>query len=114
MSFFPKAVRTRLLAHLTFQRFTGTTLVGLKRLTAELDQVRGRRYATDNEEYHAGLVCIAVPVNDRKRRACAAIAVQAPVSRMPLERALEHLPDLRRAADAMSATFLDPPAKAAG
>jgi hypothetical protein len=33
--------------------------------------------------------------------------VQAPVSRMPLERALQHLPDLRRAAEAMAATFAD-------
>jgi DNA-binding IclR family transcriptional regulator len=110
----PKAVRARLLAHLALARFTDTTLTDPKRLAAELAQIRARRYATDNEEFHAGLVCVAVPVPDRKRRACAAIAVQAPMSRMPLERGLAHLPGLRRAAEAMAATFLEPPARAAG
>ena len=103
----PKVARTRLLAHLSLHRFTDTTLIDGKRLGAELALIRSRRYATDNEEYHAGLVCVAVPVNDARRRACAAIAVQAPVSRMPLERALQHLPGLRRAAEAMAATFAD-------
>lgn len=110
----PKAVRARLLAHLALPRFTETTLTEPKRLAAELAQIRSRRYATDLEEYHAGLVCLAVPVNDRKRRACAAIAVQAPVSRMPIERALQYLPDLKRAASAMAATFFDAPAEVPG
>jgi IclR family acetate operon transcriptional repressor len=101
----PKAARARLLAHLVLSRFTDTTLVDPKRLGTELAQIRTRRYATDNEEYHAGLVCVAVPVADARKRACAAIAVQAPVSRMRMERALQHLPELRRAADAMAATF---------
>ena len=35
----------------------------------------------------------------------AALAVQAPVSRMSLERALGHLPVLRQAASAMAETF---------
>jgi IclR family transcriptional regulator, acetate operon repressor len=102
----PKAARVRLLSHLVLARFTDTTLTDAKRLGTELAQIRTRRYATDNEEYHAGLVCIAVPVQDAKRRACAAIAVQAPVSRMPLERALQHVPELRRAGEAMAATFV--------
>jgi len=101
----PKAARARLLAHLVLTRFTDTTLTDAKRLGAELAAIRARRHATDNEEYHAGLVCVAVPVSDARKRACAAIAVQAPVSRMPLERALQHLSELRRAADAMAATF---------
>ena len=103
----PKATRARLLGHLVLTRFTDTTLTDAKRLGAELAQIRTRRYATDNEEYHAGLVCVAVPAVDPRKRACAAIAVQAPVSRMPLARALQHLPELRRAADAMAATFAD-------
>jgi DNA-binding IclR family transcriptional regulator len=105
LAFQPKAARTRLLAHLALTRYTDTTITDGKRLAAELAQIRAQRYATDNEEYHAGLACVAVPVNDATKRACAAIAVHAPVSRMPLARALQHLPELRRAADAMAATF---------
>ena len=40
-----------------------------------------------------------------KKRACAALAVHAPVSRMPLERALSYLPVLRKAAAAMGTTL---------
>lgn len=100
-----RAARERLLAHLPLARYTATTITDPGTLAAELAQIRARRYATDNEEFHAGLVCVAVPVMDDKRRTCAAIAVHAPASRMPLARALEHLPLLRRAAEEMAHTF---------
>lgn len=105
LALLPKAARERLMAHLALTRYTDTTITDPKTLAAELTRIRVDRHATDNEEYHMGLVCVAVPVADAKKRVCAAIAVHAPVSRMPLERALGHLPHLRRAADAMAATF---------
>ena len=103
----PKAPRVRLTEHLALTRYTGATITDPRRLAAELTRIRSQRYATDNEEYHAGLVCVAVSVVDARKRVCAAIAVHAPVSRMPLKRALEHLPSLRRAATSMAATFSD-------
>jgi DNA-binding IclR family transcriptional regulator len=106
-AFLPKAARTRLLAQLALTRYTDTTITDAKRLGAELAQIRAQRYATDNEEFHAGLVCVAVPVMDARKRVCSAIAVHAPMSRMPLERALAHLPNLRRAAGAMAATITE-------
>src|ERR687891_353831 len=56
-------------------RYTPTTITERAPLAAELARIRANRYATDNEEYHAGLVCVAVPVVDAKKRACAALAV---------------------------------------
>jgi IclR family acetate operon transcriptional repressor len=106
LAMLPRAARERLLAHLPLTRYTPATLTDAKTLGAELARIRARKYATDNEEFHAGLVCVAVPVPDaKKRRTCAAIAVQAPVSRMPLAQALAHLPLLRRAAAEMAETF---------
>jgi DNA-binding IclR family transcriptional regulator len=105
LALMPKPARGRLIALLPLTRYTSTTLTDARRLGAELARIRAQKYATDNEEFHAGLACVAVPVADARRRVCAAIAVHAPVSRMPLERALEHLPSLRRAAAAMAATF---------
>ena len=104
LALLPKAARERLVAQLPLTRFTESTLTEPKRLYAELNRIRANRYATDNEEFHAGLVCVAVPVA-ADRRACAALAVHAPASRMPLERALGHLPLLRRAAQAMASTL---------
>lgn len=105
LALMPKAARERLCARLPLKRYTATTFTDSAQLLRELERIRARRYATDNEEYHAGLVCVAVPVLDRSKRACAALAVQAPVSRMPLERALSYLPVLRRAAQVMGSTL---------
>ncbi|MFY9314812.1 MAG: IclR family transcriptional regulator [Burkholderiales bacterium] len=105
LALLPKAARTRIAAQVPLTRYTDTTITDPRRLAAEFAAIRARRYATDNEEFHAGLVCVAVPVADASKRVCAAIAVHAPVSRMPLERALEHLPALQRAAAEMAATF---------
>jgi DNA-binding IclR family transcriptional regulator len=107
LALLPKAARVRLTAQLSLTRYTDTTITDPRRLAAELARIRAQRYATDNEEFHAGLVCVAVPVADAGKRVCAAVAVHAPVSRMPLRRALEHLPGLRRAAGAMATTFAD-------
>lgn len=107
LALLPKAARVRLIAHLSLARFTDTTITDPRRLGGELARIRAQKYATDNEEFHAGLVCVAVPVADAGKRVCSAIAVHAPVSRMPLARALEHLSSLRRAAAAMATTFVD-------
>ena len=104
LALLPKASRERIAAQLPLERFTESTITDTRRFGAELARIRANRYATDNEEFHAGLVCVAVPVIGKKR-ACAALAVHAPVSRMPLERALSYLPVLRRAAAAMSSTL---------
>jgi DNA-binding IclR family transcriptional regulator len=105
LAMLPKAARSRLIAHLALTRYTDTTISEPKRLADELARIRAQKYATDNEEFHAGLVCVAVPVADVRQRVCAAVAVHAPASRMPLAKALEHLPSLRHAAAALAETF---------
>jgi DNA-binding IclR family transcriptional regulator len=104
LALLPKASRERILEHLPLPRYTDKTITEARRLGGELARIRAQRYATDNEEFHAGLVCVAVPVTGKKR-ACAALAVHAPASRMPLERALSYLPVLRKAAGAMAASL---------
>jgi len=105
LAYLPKVSRDRILDSISFQRYTESTIASRKALEVELARIRKARYAVDNEEYHAGLVCVAVPTRSPGGRPCAAIAVHAPVSRMPLDKALEHLPLLRRAAQAMEGTF---------
>jgi DNA-binding IclR family transcriptional regulator len=99
--------RRRLVDSLDLKRFTERTLADGRALDAELARIRRDGYATDNEEYLAGLVCIAVPVVLPGRRTAACVAVHAPAARMPLEAALGHLPRLRRAAAAIAGTFAD-------
>jgi IclR family acetate operon transcriptional repressor len=100
------ARRKRLIAALPLERYTERTLVDAKRLEAELACIRRDGFATDNEEYLAGLVCVAVPVTLRRRTA-ACIAVHAPVARMSLRAAIGHLPALRHAALEIASAFND-------
>lgn len=101
----PAERRRRLVAALELSRYTERTLVDAAALEAELVRIRRDGFATDNEEYLAGLVCVAVPVVLSRRRTAACVAVHAPVARMPLDSAVRHLPALRQAAEAIGHTF---------
>ena len=100
----PPAQRNRLLAHLPYEGYTANTITSRVRLEAELARVRAQGYALDNEEFLTGLVCVAVAVFDSSRahRVRGSVAVQAPASRLPIERATSALPALRRAAAAFA------------
>ena len=98
--------RDRLLSTLTLDRYTPNTLTDLEGLGAELTQISRQGYALDDEEFHSGLFCIAVPIRDGAGRACvAALALQAPVMRLDKSNAAERLPTLLRAAEALAATL---------
>ena len=100
-----RARRARLLDHLPLQRHTEKTIVDRDKLELELEHIRRRKSSTDNEEYLAGLICVAVPVLSRDGKPCASVAVHAPIARMSLDQALAHLPALRRAAEALTQTY---------
>ncbi len=74
-------------------------------LAAEFERVRGQGYATDDEEYLAGICCLAVPVHDGDGRVVAALAMHAPVPRLPLTDAMQFLPAMQLAAEAMAQTI---------
>ena len=100
--------RGALLQSLPLDRYTGNTLVDHDRLLQDLRGVRKLRYALDDEEYVPGLVCLAVPIMQRVGRArlcVAALAIQAPVSRLNSSTILGRLPTLQAAALAVAATL---------
>jgi DNA-binding IclR family transcriptional regulator len=63
-------------------------------LRAELDAIRERGYAVDDEEHHAGLRCLAAPILDGDGRVLGAMSVAGPTNRMRGERFDERLPRL--------------------
>ena len=97
----PPAQRRRLLDAAPLERHTGNTVTDVAVLSAELDHVQRVGYAIDNEEFLAGLFCVAVLVPARRGRSNLCVAVQAPVMRLPLDKATRVLPALRRAAQAL-------------
>lgn len=96
------AQRQRLLAHTPLESFTAKTLTDMDALEEEIRQVKAQGYALDNEEFLPGLLCVAVEVPSASGRSNLCVAVQAPIMRLSPDKALELLPALQRAADALS------------
>lgn len=94
--------RQRLLAHTKLEAFTPKTLTNLDALEEEIRQVKRQGFALDNEEFLPGLLCVAVLVPSASGRSNLCVAVQAPVMRLPPDKAIGLLPALQRTADAMS------------
>lgn len=66
-----------------FQSRTKHTLTTFKELQAEAKRVRERGYSMDDEEYHEGVRCLAVPVFDRSGKTVASIGLTAAKQRIP-------------------------------
>jgi DNA-binding IclR family transcriptional regulator len=86
-------------------RFTPRTITDRRRLSAEVDEVRARGYATASSEREPELSALAAPVFGARGDLVAILGVQGPSTRFD-ERAREAaLPLLRRHADAISAAL---------
>jgi len=102
----PAAAREKLLRSLTLTAQTPRTIVDRPALERELTRIRRCGYSEDDEEFLAGVCCLAVPVRDR-RRIVAGLAVSAPSARFNLARARAHIPDLLAAAEELGAQFCE-------
>lgn len=106
ISFLPKDRRDRIIGTMPLRAYSAQTITDRDVLRKELAATRRRRLAINDQEHLQGLIAIAVPVMLGRNRACAAIAVQAPVGRLTLDDLLTFVPDLRYAADETAKTFL--------
>ncbi|WP_116348773.1 IclR family transcriptional regulator [Cupriavidus taiwanensis] len=97
------AQRQRLLANVELERYTQNTLTDHAQLESELERVKRDGYAMDDEEFLPGLVCIGVlvPAADGGKSNLG-LALQAPVMRVPRDKAVQLLPALQRAAAALA------------
>jgi len=67
-----------LLEHQGLAALTPNTITDLDDLATELEAVRERGYAYDNEEISVGLNCVAAPIRGSKDEVVAAISLSAP------------------------------------
>lgn len=105
LSFLPKQQRERLLRKLPLRSTTNQTITNIDVLREELTEIRKKRVSFNNQEFMPGMIAIAVPVMLDKTRACAAVAIQAPVDRISIAGLLEFLPELQQAANEIAKTF---------
>ncbi|HLY22377.1 MAG TPA: IclR family transcriptional regulator [bacterium] len=76
-----------LVAARPLKRYTSKTITSTAALERELEEVRRRGYATDEEEFEDGIRCVAAPVRDYRGRVVAALSVSVPAARLPRARA---------------------------
>lgn len=101
----PKARRRKMLEALSLKRYTVNTVTDVNLLEAQIDNIAQTDVGFNNEELQAGVIGVAVPVRDAGGRMIASVALQAPVARLPLARAMDCVPRLLVAARDMAATF---------
>lgn len=97
--------RLRVLGTAPLHSYTTNTITDRLKLEEELERIKSSGISTDNQEFLAGVVCVAVPIRSPAGKVVAAIAVSAPAARMPLEKGLEQVDLLRTAARGIEGTF---------
>lgn len=70
-------------------RYTAKTITALPALNAELELVRERGWAADDEEHSRGMRCVASVLRDEHGDAIAAISLTGPIARVTDERLAE-------------------------
>jgi DNA-binding IclR family transcriptional regulator len=71
------------------ERMTPNTIVEFRDLVLELERVRNKGYALDNEESFPGIRCVAAPIHSRNGKIVAAISATVPKQRMGEKRMRE-------------------------
>lgn len=82
VAFMPNEEREELLRPLPVTAYTAQTITNLVSLRKELDVVRRRRYAVDQQESVQGARCVAAPVLNAEDLAVAAVSIAGPVTRI--------------------------------
>lgn len=105
LSQLPERKCALLLRSIPLYRYTENTITDAALLEAELAKIQSSQVSIDNQEFLAGVVCVAVPVRDAGGQPVGALAVSAPLARMTLEQGLQHVSLMQVAAERLAATI---------
>lgn len=81
---------------------TANTITTSEALLDEVERVRAREYAVDNEEFMDGMIAVAVPIMDEHARLVSTLSFHAPTQRFTMAQAIAHLPAMRAAAQELT------------
>ena len=85
LAFQPPKIQEKLLDSITFHKYTENTIVSMKQLMREVEEIREKGYALDKEEHEKNIGCMAVPIRDYTKKVIASISVTAILYRMNIE-----------------------------
>ena len=102
LAFLPPDMQDRAIERQSFHRFTPNTLCTPIALLAELQVIRKRGYAFDNEEHEPGIICIALPILTQSGRVMGALSVTSTTSRSSLDALAQLAPRSQETANAIA------------
>ena len=102
LSLMPAAQRRRLLTAAPLQCYTENTITDPDLIEVRLKEIRRTRIGIEVEEFMRGLIGLAVPVYDSRRRICATVSMHAPTARFTVEQVLALAPVVQRSADRLT------------
>lgn len=102
LAFLPRERVMQILSR-PLKRFTDKTITSPEQLLAQLEEVRVRGYALDDEEINPGVRAVAAPIRDRTGNVVAVLGMPGPAERMTPERIPEIAAALVEAGNAISA-----------
>jgi IclR family transcriptional regulator, acetate operon repressor len=102
LALMPLRKRRQLLDQVSLVEHTPLTVTDFDQLETELASIRKQQVGIDRGEFLDGLISLAVPVFDSRKRICFSIAVHAASVRRELEELHMHLPAMRRAASRLA------------
>jgi len=85
-----------------YEKFTSKTISSLDQLMKDIERIRARGYSTDEEEYSAGLTCIAVPLRNYRKQIVAAISISGATIRMTESKLNDIQKELKTVANKLS------------
>jgi DNA-binding IclR family transcriptional regulator len=94
MAFRPRSEVEAFIDRHGLPQVTKDTITDRPELFDNLEEIRERGYAYDDEERVRGMRCVAAPITDETGRAIAAVSVSSPKSRMQETRFTETIPEV--------------------
>ena len=107
LSTLPKTHLARYATSENYEAKTARTLTTSRALIDEVEVIRRRGHAIDNEEFMDGMIALAVPILDGNQRLVATLSFHAPTLRFSVDKAVQYLPDLHAAAADLSSLLQD-------
>lgn len=96
---------SRLLRRLPLTAETAHSITTPDALADEIAQTRARGFSEDNQEMVEGMIALGVPIRDHLERVFGTLSFHAPVQRLSLNEAREHLSLLKQTATELSETL---------
>jgi len=82
LAYLPEKELNDLIKRRGLRAYTRNTITTLAQLRGELQRVRERGYAVDNEEIEEGLKCVGAPVRDYSGKVVASMSIAGPAFRL--------------------------------